>query len=277
MERVQTLGEGSWVLPLKTPTLPPATTTNTWVVGAQRLLVVEPATPNAAEQAVLDDFLEARRAEGRRLEALVLTHHHVDHVGYAERLRERLQVPIWAHEQTAQRLRFSIDRQLHDGDVVELGDGCSVEALHTPGHAPGHLVLLERRSRIAHAGDMVAGEGWIMIDPDDAGDMGAYLDSLRRLRELDIDALIPAHGPVIEDPNALIGRYIEHRLAREARVEAAIGDQERTFQQVLERAYDDTPRHLWPLAARSLEAHLAKLQAERRIDRTAEGIRRRSP
>lgn len=270
------LAPGVARLSLRTPTIPPATATNLMIVGCSRLALVEPATPYADERRVLDDVLEALAAEGRRVERLVITHHHVDHVGDVERLRQRLGVPVHAHPLTAERLPWPVDHLLDDGDELELGEGVALRAVHTPGHAPGHLVLLEPASGIAHAGDMVAGEGTILVDPDDDGDMALYLASLRRLGELGARALVPAHGPVLRDPRAVVEHYVRHRLAREAKVLAAIDAGAEDERELLARAYDDTPRQLWPLAARSLEAHLRKLEGDGAIEREGGRVRRRA-
>ena len=261
------LPEGVLVLPLKTPTLPPATTTNTLIMGGSKAVVIEPATPFDREQRQLDDALEAMAADGREVVAVLVTHHHSDHVGYAESLAQRLSVPICAHPQTAERVSFAVDERWEDGHTLDLGEGWVIEALHTPGHAPGHLVFRERKTGLAYAGDMVAGEGTILIDPSDAGDMGQYLESLRRLGESGCSALVPSHGQVLTDPTAVVEHYIEHRLMRENKVLAALGHGPQTAEELLARAYDDTPQMLWPLAARSLEAHLRKLEREKRVDR----------
>ena len=272
--RLESLAPGVARLPLRTPTLLPATSTNLLIVGHSRLALVEPATPFADERRVLDEVLEALAAEGRRVEVLVVTHHHGDHTGDVERLQQRLGVPLWAHPETATRLPLRVDRTLEDGDELELGEGIALRAVHTPGHAPGHLVLHERASGIAHAGDMVAGEGTILIDPEDDGDMRRYLDSLRRLGELGTRALVPAHGPTLHDPQAVVERYVRHRLGREAKVLAAVDAGAADEGELLARAYDDTPRPLWPLAARALEAHLRKLEADGEIERQGGRVQR---
>lgn len=263
-----------WRLPLRTPTLPPATHTNLMIVGHSQLALVEPATPFEDERRVLDQALEELAAEGRQVVMLVVTHHHVDHVGDVERLQQRLGVPVLAHSATAARLSFAVDRELGDGEEIDLGEGAGLRAVHTPGHAPGHLVLQERGSGIAHAGDMVAGEGTILIDPTDGGDMAQYLDSLRRMEGLGSPALIPAHGPVLDDPPAVLAHYVRHRLAREAKVLAAIDAGAERTAEVLAGAYADTPRMLWPLAERSLEAHLRKLEGDGTIERRGDRISR---
>ncbi len=260
------------VLPLRTPTLPPATSTNTMVVGSARFVVIEPATPHPDERERLVAEVEARRGQGGVFEGILLTHHHVDHIGFAEGLRQRYGVPLMAHEATASRVDFGIDRRLGEGDVLELGDGVEVQCVWTPGHAPGHLVYVERKGRVAHGGDLVAGEGTILVDPDDSGDMIEYLDSLRRLATLEIDRLVPAHGPVLEDPVGIANHYIAHRLEREAKVVSAIGPIARTVDEVLADAYADTPKFLWGLAAKSLEAHLRKLDVEGRIARVGDTV-----
>ncbi len=254
--------ESAWVMPLRTPTLPPATTTNTLLVIGERVAVIEPATPHADEQQALLETLDRLRSEGREVAAILVTHHHPDHIGFAAALRDRCRAPVMGHAETAARVDFTVDRMLDDGDVVELGGGVELRAVYTPGHAPGHLVFLEPRTGIAHAGDMVAGEGTILIDPDHDGDMAVYLASLRRLGEIGARRLVPAHGPVLDDPRGVVEHYIRHRLAREAKVVAAIGPDGTAFDDVLARAYDDTPRFLWPLAAKSLEAHLRKLEID---------------
>lgn len=264
--------DGVRLLALRTPTLPPATATNTLVIGRRRLAVIEPATPYADERAVLDALLGALVGEGAEVAAILLTHHHMDHTGYAAALRERTGAPIHAHAATAARLDFSVDVLMADGDELALDDGFSLAAMYTPGHAPGHLVFCERRTGLAYAGDLVAGVGTILIDPDDDGDMTAYLASLDRLGAARPTALVPAHGPILDDPQACVRRYRAHRQMREDRVLAAILGAPRDLSEVLADAYSDTPTALWPLAARSLEAHLRKLEAEGRVQRSGSAV-----
>lgn len=268
------LADGVRVLGLRTPTLPPATATNTLVVGRRRLAVIEPATPYDEERRSLDALLERLVAAGGEVVAILLTHHHMDHTGYAAELRARTGAPIFAHPETAARLDFAVDERLDGGETLELDDGLALDAVFTPGHAPGHLVYRERRTGLVYAGDMVAGEGTILIDPEDGGDMRAYLDSLARLEALEPAALVPSHGPTIDQPAACVQRYIAHRLGREQKVMTAIERGAADFDAALALAYDDTPKFLWPLAARSLEAHLIKLERDGQIRRREKVIER---
>lgn len=274
MSELREIAPGVRLLALRTPTLPPATATNTLVVGRRRLAVIEPATPYADEQVALDELLSALVGTGAEVAAILLTHHHQDHTGYATALRERTGAPIYAHARTAARLDFPVDVLLADGQEVALDDGFSLAAMHTPGHAPGHLVFCEQRTGLAYAGDLVAGTGTILIDPEDDGDMIAYLASLERVAAARPAALVPAHGPVLDDPQGCLRRYRAHRLMREERVLAAIPAAWRAISAVLAEAYADTPTALWPLAARSLEAHLRKLTAEGQVRRCGAEVRR---
>lgn len=262
---MEEVAPGIFRLPLRTPTLPPATTTNTLVVVGESAVVIEPATPFADEQARLGAALDEIAARGHALAGILLTHHHPDHVGHADALRAARGVPIMAHEATAARVPFAVDRLLADGERVELGAGVGMRAVFTPGHAPGHLVYVEERSGVAYVGDMVAGEGTILVDPYDGGDMAQYLESLRRVKSLRAAALVPSHGPVLRDPDAILDHYVNHRLAREAKILAALGDGPLAMDDLVARAYDDTPPFLWPLAERSAEAHLRKLVVEARV------------
>ena len=254
------------VLALRTPTLPPATTTNTMVMWGEAVAVVEPATPHPEEQRRLLDVLDRLAAEGRAVAAILLTHHHADHVGFARRLRDRTGAPIAAHRATAERLPFAVDRMLDDGAVLDLGGGAALVAVHTPGHAPGHLLFHDPAGRVGYAGDLVAGEGTILIDPDDGGDMAAYLASLDRARALDLSRLVPAHGPALTAPRVVFDHYRDHRAMREARVLAALGDHPRGPSDLVPQVYDDVPKALYPLAEKSLRAHLDKLVAEGRVE-----------
>jgi glyoxylase-like metal-dependent hydrolase (beta-lactamase superfamily II) len=254
------------VLPLRTPTLPPATRTNCYIVGeADRAVAIDPATPYADEQARLDEWLEKLCI---RITEIVLTHHHVDHVADAPRLAAKFGVPIAAHAVTAERLRGRVDvtRTIDDGERLPYGPR-GLRAVFTPGHAPGHLAFVDEAGGAIVAGDMVASIGTIIVEPDDGGDMRVYLDSLARLkRETDGGAttLLPAHGPPILDGGARLDFYVAHRLEREARVLAALGDVPKTATELVPAAYPDVAPAVYPLAARSLLAHLVKLEHEGR-------------
>jgi endoribonuclease LACTB2 len=256
---------GIRVLALRTPTLPPAAHTNTYVVGPDRgpQLVVDPGSPYGDQQAVLDAAISAEAAAGRPLGMVALTHHHGDHVGGAAALAARWGVPIAAHAATARRLagRVTVTRELGADERL---DDFAVGCLHTPGHADGHLCFVHGDAMIA--GDMVAGIGWILIDPRE-GDMADYLASLHRMLARGTKQLLPAHGPMITDGPTKLREYVAHRIAREDRVVAALAAHTgATIDELLPEAYADTPRPLWPLAARSLRAHLDKLVREGRAE-----------
>jgi len=260
---------GVTMLSLRTPTLPPATHTNAYLVGTRELVLIEPASPFPEEIAQAIAWVEGRLAQGDTLRAVLLTHHHADHIGGAEAIRTRFDVPIWAHDRTAERLskKFAIDRLLDDGERIEL-DGptpMTLESMHTPGHAPGHLCFYEPASRSLVAGDMVAGVGTILVEAID-GDMQLYLASLAAMAELGSARLLPAHGLPIEDPAARLAFYVQHRLAREAKVVAALAtfSSSASLDELVPIAYADTHQQAWPFARLALEAHLIKLSREGR-------------
>jgi endoribonuclease LACTB2 len=246
---------GIRVLALRTPTLPPATHTNVYLVGPEDgpVAVVDPGSPYPEQQAILDRILAALPPA-----AVLLTHHHGDHIGGAMALAERWSVPIVAHAATARRLagRVAVTQTIEDGATVY-----GATAIGTPGHAEGHLCYAVGDATIA--GDMVAGIGTILIDPSE-GDMAVYLASLERLLARPPMVLLPAHGPPITDGHGKLREYLAHRRLREAKVVAALRDEPRSLAELVAEAYSDTPRVLWGLAERSLLAHLIKLGQEHR-------------
>lgn len=268
------IAPGVSMLPLRTPTVPPATHTNSYLVGSGELVWIEPATVFPEELALGEAWVASELAKGRRLRAILLTHHHPDHIGGAAAMRERFGVEIWAHALTAERLanKLSIDRLLEHGERIEL-DGptpMTLEAIHTPGHAPGHLCYLEPASGSMIAGDMVAGVGTIIVEKTD-GDLQLYLASLRAMAAREPRRLLPAHGPTIEDPAERLAFYIKHRLEREAQIESALSERVQTLEQLVEVVYASTPKTQWLFAGFALEAHLIKLAREGRAQEHESG------
>src|SRR3954470_7854705 len=212
--------------------------TNTYLVGRW---VVDPGP-------LMDEHLDAVLATaGDGIEGIVLTHDHPDHAQAAPELARR------AGEGTVTLPR--------GGERVG-----PFEAIATPGHSADHVALLF--GRVAFTGDTVLGAGSVFVAPGE-GSLTAYMDSLRRLRELDLETICPGHGPFVNDPNAKLDEYIRHRLERERKVIAALDAGARTRDEILDRAWDDVDLDAAPFlreaAGATLEAHLQKLGDEGRL------------
>lgn len=216
--------------------------TNTYVVGGW---VVD---PGPSDERHLRAVVDAAGA----VEGIVITHGHGDHSDGAPLLAE-----------------------MTGADVIRPRGGDRAgpfEAIATPGHAPDHVSLLAGRDLFT--GDTVLGSGSVFISPGE-GSMSAYIESLRRLRELDAEAILPGHGPVVWDPRAKLDEYIEHRLERERLVLEALDAGARTREELLDRAWSDVDFGAAPYlryaAAATLEAHLQKLEEEQLLP---EGVER---
>jgi glyoxylase-like metal-dependent hydrolase (beta-lactamase superfamily II)/8-oxo-dGTP pyrophosphatase MutT (NUDIX family) len=270
---------GILLVPLTTPTQPPATSTNTLVVGEERIYVVDPSPSDRREQERLFELVDDLLAEGRTLEGILLTHYHPDHVGALSEMQRRFPVPAQAHPDCMERLpgaRFG--RALEHGDEVDLGtapDGTTawkLRAYHVPGHAKGHLAFQESRYGAIAVGDLVSTLSSILVDPSD-GHLATYLESLRFLEAVTEGMLYPGHGPPATDGRAVIRKTLEHRREREEQVLAALSNEPQSPRELLLKIYTDVDPKVYHLAERSLLSSLIKLEEERRVVRTEAGYR----
>ncbi len=255
--------------PVRTPTKPPATHTNCYLIySSQELLIVDPGSPFEDEQQALADAVSELTSGGRRVREIVLTHMHPDHVGGVNALRERLgdEVQVAAHRFTAEPLAANVrvDRYIEHDEVIAV-DGepeIHLRALHTPGHARGHLCLYEARTGTLISGDNIVGLGSVLIDPPE-GNMRDYLNSLERMRALpNLSVMFGGHGPAIGNPYAKIDEYIHHRFERERNILAAIRDGAATPAEIVARVYIDVSPKAHLMAERAVLAHLEKLQED---------------
>jgi glyoxylase-like metal-dependent hydrolase (beta-lactamase superfamily II) len=233
---------------------------NAWALGSPTWLV----DPGPADDGHLERLEFVLRLQGG-LEGIVITHRHLDHAEAAPVLAERYRAPIFAGHEAPDPEGFSepaakglvLERELRDGDTV--GPFVVIE---TPGHSADHVSYLA--GDVLFCGDTVLGAGSVFIPPG-GGSLVRYLDSLERLRRLELQAICPGHGPVVWEPREKLTEYIEHRLDRERRLVAALERGVRGREALLDEVWDDAPFELRPAAALTLETHLEKLAQEGRL------------
>ncbi len=249
--------------------------TNSWIIGSGAVVVVDPGPD-------LPGHLVALLAAigGARVEAIFVTHSHLDHSGLAPALSRATGAPVLGFGPSgagrsaamavleAQGLTGGgegIDRAFRPDGV--LGNGAvwrgaagEVRALHTPGHMGNHLCLMWEG--VGFSGDHVMGWASSLVSPPE-GDLGDYMVSLDRLAAAGPVRLMPGHGAVVEDPAARIAALAAHRRAREGEILAALAAGATDVASVVVAVYRDVPPALHPAAARNVLAHLVDLHGRK--------------
>jgi glyoxylase-like metal-dependent hydrolase (beta-lactamase superfamily II) len=232
--------------------------TNTWVVGDAPAIVIDPGPEHEGH------LREIERTAGRVGE-VVLTHDHPDHAPGAARLAELTGATVHAARPAAGM------QQLRDGEVVR-SSSASLSVLSTPGHSSDHVAFFAGDDGALFTGDAVLGRGTSVIDPPE-GDLVTYMRSLHRMRELGPRTIYPGHGPVVLRAMQKLDEYLDHREMREKQVLDALGDGRRTPEEMVGEIYVGYPADVLEAAARSVLAHLLKLEAEGRAEkRTTHGV-----
>jgi glyoxylase-like metal-dependent hydrolase (beta-lactamase superfamily II) len=216
---------------------------NTWLLPGREPALVDAGVGNPEHVDAVADALN-----GAPLIRVLITHWHPDHVKGLPALRDRWKGLV------------VVDAA---GDPVTAGDGY-LEIIPTPGHSPDHLCFFDRAAGDLYCGDLARRGGTIVIPSKKGGDLRAYLASLGLVRELAPRRLLPGHGPIVDDPAALIDEYIAHRQMREQQILQAMLDGARTVEDIVRRVYPALPESLSSAAADSVRAHLAKLRDEGR-------------
>ncbi|MDQ2866354.1 MAG: MBL fold metallo-hydrolase [Candidatus Eremiobacteraeota bacterium] len=233
--------------------------TNTYVIdcGAGAIVV----DPRPALPAHVDAILRNLQSRNLRLDAIALTHGHPDHAPAAAMLAARTGAHVFAHPNCTVQ---------HDIDFVLESDwsvGTAVlRVIDAPGHTFDHVVLYHIRERALFTGDVILGEGTVVIAPP-SGAMRPYQRTLARLRDEFAQAacIYGGHGPPVSDARAKIGEYIAHRRVRERELLEALQARPQTIPQLVLRIYGTGRAALWPAMARQLLAYLIALQEEGRV------------
>jgi len=237
-------GEGNW----------------TWFIPGSVPTLIDAGTGESRHLEGVEEALD-----GASLAQVLVTHGHGDHASGAPVLQQRFGVSRFRKMPWPERdAKWPVSWDaLGDSDRVPAGD-TELTAIHTPGHAPDHLCFWHEQSRTVFCGDMAIQGSSVWIPARLGGNLADYLASLERIIALNPARMLPAHGPVIDDPMRLLRDYVTHRLEREEQIISAVRAGERTPEAIVARVYPGLKESLVPLALESVKAHLLKLQQEKR-------------
>lgn len=226
--------------------------TNTWIVGERPAFVIDPGPDDP-------DHISAVRREAEPIGGILLTHHHPDHAPGAPALSASTGAPVLAAR------AMGDERPLSDRMRIPV-DGDALLAIATPGHSSDHMAFYLEGKSALFTGDAVLGRGTSIIDPPE-GDLALYLRSLTAMLSLRPAILYPGHGPAVWDGVGKLKDYLDHRRQRELQVLQGLGEGPSTPGELVMRIYVGYPEELLGPAARSILAHLLKLEGEHRVKR----------
>ena len=225
----------------------------TYLIPGDAPVLIDAGVGHASHLEALADAVPAGPAQ------VLVTHAHSDHAAGAPAIAAR-----WPQARFLKRPWPEEDRPavpwevIAEGAEVTTGEG-TLAVLHTPGHSPDHLALWHPDTRTLFVGDLLQLGSSVFIPASKGGSLVDYLHSLRRLLALKPERAWPAHGPVIEDPAALITHYLDHRHQREVQVLTALESGLSSIDAITARIYTGVTPQVMPLARESVLAHLHKL------------------
>ena len=230
--------------------------TNTWIVGADPSIVIDPGPLDPGH-------VDQIRRDAGAISSVLVTHDHEDHGEGAVALGALVDAPVYAW-------RLDGATRLTDGSRFTAGGGVELVAVHGAGHSADHVAFFEPAARALFTGDTVVGRGTSFIDPPE-GDLARYLTTLHRMLELHPRTIYPGHGPVRTEAERVLREYIAHREEREAEVLAGLDAGDRTVKALVARIYAGYPPEVHDLAARTVTAHLLKLEHDGAVHKNGRG------
>jgi glyoxylase-like metal-dependent hydrolase (beta-lactamase superfamily II)/8-oxo-dGTP pyrophosphatase MutT (NUDIX family) len=254
---------GIYVIPLKSETILPATSTNCFLLGDDdHKYLIDTGSHLDEENERLYQILKGLNPH-INIKGILLTHHHKDHWSSINYLQKQMNIPVFAHEKTKMLLStinapFVIDKILSDGQIIDLGfdkrnKPWKLEVLITGGHSSDHIVFIDQRFNALLAGDMVAGVGTVLVE-----NMKEYFDSLDKLLSRNIGALLPGHGGIQYEGEKLLRQYKEHRLQRLNLIIEAFQKHSNiaTIDQITEIVYSDVAKEYHEFAKIQVKTYL---------------------
>ncbi|MBV8639655.1 MAG: MBL fold metallo-hydrolase [Candidatus Eremiobacteraeota bacterium] len=233
------------------------TGTNSYVIdiGNGEALVVDPGPLDLRH---VDALIDNARSRGLTITAIALTHGHPDHAPAAAVLAQRTSAPVYVHPHS----EVPHDRHLPLDADWTIG-GTTFRVIDAPGHTFEHVIFYEPEEAALFTGDVILGEGTVVIAPP-GGAMRPYMNTLARLRDEFPQArrIYGGHGPLVDRAQDKIAEYIAHREMRQNELLEALREGPQTIPELVQRIYGDTRRILWPAAARQMLAYLMPLTQE---------------